>query len=113
MRRFLFPITASLLLALISVTGAGEAHAGPLDDAKAQGLIGERLDGYVGAVTGDASVKALIDEVNAGRKAKYAEIAAKRGTPVEAVAQVAGEKLIERTPAGQYVMGSNGQWQRK
>ena len=106
-------IMASLILALISITGIDAAHAGPLDDAKAAGLVGERADGYVGAVTGDAGIQELIDEINAGRRAKYAEIAAKRGAPVDAVAAIAGKKLIERVPAGQYVMGGDGQWQRK
>lgn len=106
-------IMASLVLALISITPVATAQAGPLDDAKAAGLIGERADGYVGAVTGDASVKELIDEINAGRKAKYKEIAAKREAPIEAVAGIAGKKLVERTPAGQYVMGSDGKWQQK
>ncbi|MEM8948238.1 MAG: YdbL family protein [Pseudomonadota bacterium] len=106
-------ILASLVLALVAITTVDAAHAGPLDDAKASGLIGEKSDGYVGAVTGDASVQGLIDEINAGRRAKYEEIAAKRGAPVDAVAAIAGKKLIERTPGGQYVMGSDGQWQQK
>lgn len=100
-------------LALMSIAVAGAAFAGPLDDAKAAGLIGEKADGYVGAVTNDASVQGLIDQVNAGRRAKYAEIAAKRGAPVEAVAAIAGKKLIERTASGQFIMGEGGQWQRK
>lgn len=106
-------IAVSLLLALISLTAVGGAKAGPLDDAKAAGLVGERADGYVGAVGAEADVQALIDEINAGRRAKYAEIAAKRGAPVEAVAAIAGKKLIERSPAGQYVLGSDGQWKQK
>ena len=104
---------ASLILALVSIAAINVAHAGPLDDAKSAGLIGEKADGYVGAVSGDASVQALIDEINTGRRAKYAEIASKREAPVDAVAAIAGKKLIERTPAGQYVMGSDGQWQQK
>ncbi|MGI9508232.1 MAG: YdbL family protein [Geminicoccaceae bacterium] len=106
-------IMVSLILALISITTIDAAHAGPLDDAKAQGLIGEKADGYVGAVTGDDSIQGMIDEINAGRRAKYAEIASKRDAPIEAVAAIAGKKLIERTPAGQYVMSGDGQWQRK
>ncbi|MGI9500346.1 MAG: YdbL family protein [Geminicoccaceae bacterium] len=101
---------ASLILTLVTITAV---DAGPLDDAKAAGLVGERADGYVGAVTGDAGIQGLIDEINAGRRAKYAEIASKRGAPVDAVAVIAGKKLIERVPAGQYVMGSDGKWQQK
>ena len=103
---------AVLFLTIMSIAVA-TAYAGPLDDAKAAGLVGEMADGYVGAVTGDASVQALINEVNSGRKAKYAEIAGKRGAPVEAVAAIAGKKLIERAGTGQFVMGNDGQWTKK
>lgn len=109
MRRFI----SLSFLALMSIAVAGTAFAGPLDDAKAAGLVGEKVDGYVGAVTGDASVQGLIDQVNAGRKTKYAEIAAKRGAAVDAVAAIAGKKLVERTASGQFVMGNDGQWQQK
>jgi uncharacterized protein YdbL (DUF1318 family) len=86
-----------------------------LDAAKAAGQIGERIDGYVGVVDASApgDIKRLVDEVNAGREAKYAEIAAERGTSVQAVAQIAGQKLIERAPKGEYVMGADGRWRQK
>jgi uncharacterized protein YdbL (DUF1318 family) len=93
----------------------GPAQAGALEDAKAEGLVGERIDGYLGVVDGGApaSVKSLVKEINAERETKYAEIAKKQGAPVAAVAQIAGKKLIERAPKGEYVMGANGQWQQK
>jgi uncharacterized protein YdbL (DUF1318 family) len=103
------------IVLLVAGLGIGPAQAGPLEDAKAQGLVGERIDGYVGVVDSGApgSVKSLVNQINAGREAKYAEIAKKQGAPVAAVAQIAGTKLIERAPRGEYVMGANGQWQRK
>jgi uncharacterized protein YdbL (DUF1318 family) len=105
-------IGATLLLAV--GLGLGPAVAGPLEDAKAEGLVGERIDGYLGVVGGaSANVQSLVDRINAERKAKYAEIAKKQGAPVEAVAQIAGKKLIERAGSGEYVMGANGNWQRK
>ncbi len=113
MSRIFIPIAASLLLVLALLAGPDQALAGPLDDAKAQGLIGEQVDGYVGAVGGNGGVQALVDDINAKRRAKYAEIAKERGAPTEAVAQIAGKKLIERTAAGHYVRGSSGQWQQK
>ena len=106
-------ILSLMFSVLMSIAVAGTAVAGPLDDAKAAGLVGEQVDGYVGAVTGDSSVQALVDEVNAGRKAKYAEIANKRGAPVDAVAAIAGKKLIERAGAGQFVLGDDGRWTQK
>jgi uncharacterized protein YdbL (DUF1318 family) len=93
----------------------GPAQAGALEDAKAAGLVGERIDGYLGVVDSGApaSVKSLVDQINAEREAAYARIAQKQGAPVAAVAQIAGKKLIERAPSGEYVMGAEGQWQRK
>jgi uncharacterized protein len=95
--------------------GAAPAAAASLDQAKAAGQVGERIDGYVGVVDAGApgDVKALVEQINAERKAKYAEIAQKQGAPVAAVAQIAGKKLIERTPKGQYFMDADGQWLRK
>ena len=95
--------------------GIAQAQAGPLEDAKAAGLVGERIDGYLGVVgsSAPADVAQLVKQVNAEREAKYADIAQKQGAPVAAVAQIAGTKLIERAGPGQYVMGAAGQWQRK
>ena len=87
--------------------GSAQAQAGPLEDAKAAGLVGERVDGYLGVVgsSAPADVVQLVEQVNAERRAKYAEIAQKQGAPVAAVAQIAGTKLIERAGPGEYVMG--------
>jgi hypothetical protein len=103
------------IVLLVAGLGIGPAQAGPLEDAKAEGLVGERIDGYVGVIDSGApaSVKSLVDQINAEREAKYAEIAKKQGAPVAAVAQIAGTKLIERAPRGEYVMGANGRWQQK
>ncbi len=103
-------------IALLAVAlSFAPALAGPLEDAKAGGLIGERIDGYLGLVDSGApaNIKRLIEQINAEREAKYAEIAQKQGVPVKAVAQIAGEKLVNRAGSGEYVMGANGQWRQK
>ena len=103
------------IVLLVAGLGSGPAQAGPLEDAKAAGLVGERIDGYVGLVDSGApaDVRRLVDQINAERQAKYAEIADRQGAPVKAVAQIAGEKLIGRAGGGEYVMGADGQWRRK
>ncbi len=85
---------------------AGPALAASLDQAKAAGQVGERIDGYVGVVAANApaDVRAMVDQINAERQAKYKEIADKQGAPVAAVAQIAGKKLLERTPKGEYIL---------
>ena len=111
--RWMVRIGAIVLLTL--GLGIGLAQAGPLEDAKVQGLVGERIDGYLGVVDSGVpgSVRSLVDQINAERQAKYAQIAKKQGAPLAAVAQIAGKKLIERAPSGEYVMGADGSWQRK
>jgi uncharacterized protein YdbL (DUF1318 family) len=106
-------IGAIVLLAI--GLGIGPAQAGALEDAKAAGQVGERADGYLGVVEGGApgNVKSLVNQINAEREAKYAEIAKKQGAPVAAVAQIAGKKLVQRAPKGEYVMGADGKWQKK
>lgn len=82
--------------------------------AKAAGQLGERPDGMVGVVPGaPASAQTLAQQVNAQRLARYQEIAKGNGTALDKVQAVAGQQLIERTPAGQFVMTAAGQWQRK
>jgi uncharacterized protein len=85
-----------------------------LDEARAKGLLGERSDGYVAAVKDDApsEVKKLAESVNAQRRAYYAEIAQRNGAPVEAVAALAGQKLIANLPAGQWLNDGSG-WKKK
>ena len=107
-------ILAALLLALGLALAPAVAQAGPLDDAKAAGWVGERPNGYLGVVPGaPASAEALVSDINAKRRSKYQSVASAQGTTLQAVETVAGEKLIGRATAGQYVMTASGQWVRK
>jgi uncharacterized protein YdbL (DUF1318 family) len=110
-RTALFAAAAALLLLSL----APSAWAESLDAAKAAGQVGERPDGYVGVVDANAppDVRQMVESVNAKRRAEYARIAKQNGTPVDAVAALAGQKLIERTPPGQYVMGVDVRWVKK
>jgi len=105
----------ALWFSILIVLGAQVANAATLDGAKAAGQIGESVDGYVHLVdqNAPADVKALVKDVNNQRREKYADIATTRGAPVEDVAALAGAKLVERAPAGQYVMDSSGAWRKK
>lgn len=109
-------IHCCLVLAALAAAGAPSAlWAGPLDEPKAAGLIGERPDGFLGLVTSTApaDVKALVDKTNAQRRIEYDKLAAQLGTPVDAVEVRAGKQLIAKQPAGYYVMNADGSWVRK
>ncbi len=95
---------------------AAPALAVTLQEAKDQGLVGERRDGYVGLVAGggaDAGVRALVSEVNAERRARYEQIARDNGIPVEQVAALAWERAVRATRPGHYYQNDGGRWVRK
>lgn len=99
--------TTLFLLASLSV------YAIDLDTAKADGLVGERADGYLAAV-GDspsAEVRALIDDINGKRKEQYRRIAAKNEIPLADVEALAGKKTIEKTESGGWVLVES--WRQK
>ena len=106
----------TLFLGLLTISiAAVAANESPLTQPKAQGLIGEQADGYVGFVTQNvpADVRKLVSEVNAKRKAGYQQIAAKQGTPVSEVEKVGGMTAIEKTLPGNYIRDLNGNWRKK
>ncbi len=104
-------LTALLLGLFVSLAAA----AATLDSAKAEGWIGERPDGYLGLVRSDApaDVTALVDDVNAKRRARYEQIARQQGAPLSEVEKVGGQTAIEKTRTGHYVMDASGRWRRK
>ena len=82
--------------------------------AKARGEVGERIDGYLGAVGSlSPDVKAAMDDINISRKVAYERLADQRGLSTRVVAQLAGENLSQRAGRGEYVMGSDGRWTQK
>ena len=98
---------------LTGLLAAGPALALTLDEARASGQVGELPNGYVGVVSGGAGVQALVDSVNAQRRAHYRQIAESEDVPMAAVEQRAGAQLIERAQPGHYVMNASGAWVRK
>ena len=106
----------NIFLALtISMLTVSVAVGSPLTQPKADGLIGEQANGYIGRVSHDVppDVIQLVNEVNAKRKAGYQQIAAKQGTSLEEVEKIAGNKAIEKTLPGNYIRDASGVWRKK
>lgn len=104
----------ALVFLILALAFAPAAGALDLDEARARGIVGEQTDGYVGLVKGqgDEEARRLVAEVNAKRRAAYEKIAREQGTAVEAVAALAGQKLIDRLPPGSWI-GDGGRWYQK
>lgn len=109
-RHFLFAAVALLSIALLP---AAHAQVTSLNDAKAQGLVGEQLDGYLGVVSDAPGVQRLVDDINLQRRQLYRDIARKNGAPLNAVEKLAGQKAIERAASGEIVQSPSGGWVRK
>ncbi|EDR8538925.1 YdbL family protein [Salmonella enterica subsp. enterica] len=84
-----------------------------LDEARTQGRVGETLNGYLVALKNDAETQKLELDINHARRASYQQLADSNHLPVDEVAKMAGQKLVERARPGEYVQGINGKWMRK
>jgi uncharacterized protein YdbL (DUF1318 family) len=103
-----------LALGMIALLAMGSAaYALDLDGAKAQGLVGERRDGYLGVVAGGGEVQTLVASINAKRKEEYARIAAGNKQPIATVEKLAAAKAIQMTKPGHFVMDAGGNWVKK
>lgn len=91
------------------------AWAMDIGTAKSQGLVGESNNGYLAAVKTpvSAEVQALIDDVNAKRRAEFTSTAAKTGATLEQVRVRFYQLAVERTAPGNYYQDAEGNWQRK
>jgi len=101
-----------LMSVLASFLITNTALALTLSEAKQQGLVGEQLSGYLGAVTATAETAALVRDINAKRKQKYQEIALRNGASLESVEKLAGKAAIQKTLSGQFINMGSG-WKKK
>lgn len=99
-----------MTLVLMALSISATASAVTLQEAmsqigavKAQGLIGERPNGYLGVVRDEQNARQIADLINDARRAEYARIAEQNNIAVSDVEAMAGKRAIERTPPGQYI----------
>lgn len=111
MKRILSLIAAALLFAAPAAYAASPA----IEQAKVEGVVGERADGYLGFVA-ERAQPALVAEVednNIQRRNLYTQTAEQQGVSVDVVAQTAGAQQIARTPAGQWYKDASNNWVQK
>lgn len=105
--------------AIFAATALMTAYAADpvIEQAKAQGIVGEQYDGYIGiAKPGSASaeVKRKVDETNSGRLAEYTRISQKTGDPVATVAAAMALKLFANAKPGEVLKaGPTDPWKQQ
>lgn len=104
----------AVLLALVW-TGPAAAQGTALDTYRASGVIAERFDGYVEIrdPAAPADARALVDQVNAQRRALYQKRAQESNVPVEEVGKLFATKITETAPPGTFFRQPGGNYVRK
>jgi len=101
----------SVFVALAAMGSA--AFALDLQSAKMQGLVGEKTDGYIGAVSSTPEAAALVQTINAQRQQAYQGISKENGQPLSVVQGLAAKKLYEKLQGGEYYQAADGSWKKK
>ncbi len=110
----LLAVLALVLAALWPEPGAAQG-GNALDAYRASGVIAERFDGYVEVRTTDApsGVHALVEQVNAKRRALYTQRAQESNVSVDEVGKLFATKIVEAAPPGTYFLQPGGSYVRK
>ena len=98
----------------LAVAGGASAQSPIVDQARAQGLAGERYDGYMG-VSGPASpaLRSAVGAINIQRRSLYSKLAVQKGATTQEVGLTAGCRLLARVAVGQAYLLSDGTWRRR
>jgi len=103
-----------VLLFALAMPSLSLAQDRPLDAPRAQGLVGERFDGYA-MVRGNApaDIVALVAKTNAERKALYTQRARSENVPVEAIGKIYAAQIVKSAPAKTWFLSESGTWTQK
>ena len=115
MRAHILRLAAAAAVGIASISLAHSASAS-IEGAKAECLIGERNDGYLGVVSGksiDDALRREMRSINQQRKAAYARLAERNGVTIDVTARLTAEKLINGAGAGECVQNASGAWIKK
>jgi len=83
-----------------------------LPNAKTQGIVGEQPNGYLGVVQTSTEAESIAKLINDARRAEYARLAKENNIAVADVEAMAGQKAVERTQRGHYIL-IDGKWLQK
>lgn len=108
----------AMVLGAVAITGFVAPALAQRDPAyaaaRANGSVGEQVDGYLGIV-GEATpqLQRLVDDINIRRRAVYAEQAQENNATLEQYAMTAGCQAIARTTPGEKYQAPDGSWKTR
>ena len=115
MRTTLAPIIAAAALAMAATVPAAAQERDPAyQSARENGRVGEKMDGYLGVVSGaDPALRAMVDDLNIRRRAVFAQRARAENATLEEYAFTAGCIAIARTAPGEMYQAPDGSWRER
>jgi uncharacterized protein YdbL (DUF1318 family) len=115
----LFRKILAAFAAMFAASALMVAHAADpvIEQAKAQGIVGELYTGYLAVADpskASADLRRRVDEINAGRLQEYTRIASGNGQTVQTVGMLAAQKQFDRAQSGELLKpGASDPWTKK
>ncbi len=113
--RSLFPP----LILIFSLGLSSQVHAMTLKEAKsqlqafkAQGKVGEKVNGFLAVIQNRKSTQNLVKLINKARLQQYEKIALEHNLTLQEVENLAGKKTAQKAKPGHYIQ-QKGQWVKK
>ena len=107
-------VPAALPAPAPAATATTQARPLSYEAARRQGLVGERVDGYLGFVVPPSpQLRRLVRDINIKRKALYIERAKASAVTAAEYAFVAGCLAIARTLPGEKYQAPDGTWRTR
>lgn len=114
------PFAAAVIAGALMLAAPALAQAQSdtvVQQARANGLVGEQADGYLGFVPSasiSADLRGRVEQINIQRRALYTRRAAERNVSVnEMAAAVACEVFDRRIAMGERYRNEGGQWRQR
>ena len=86
----------------------------PLDPPRAQGIVGERFDGFaVLRKKASNAIKSLVKRTNDQRRAVYRKRAKATKTSIQAVGRIYAKEIMKSAPRGTWYLNESGKWTKK
>ena len=113
-RKLALGVAAALIVAGGVSTDAHAQRDPAYANARAQGEVGEKMDGYLGIVVRPTSdLQRMVNDINIKRREVYAERAKAANATLEEYALTAGCLAIARTVPGEKYQAPDGSWQTR
>jgi len=104
----------ALLIFLLAGFSPAEAAKRPLDPPRAQGIVGERFDGFaVLRKKASDAIKSLVKQTNDQRRAVYRKRAKATKTSIQAVGRIYAKEIMKSAPRGTWYLNESGKWSKK